>query len=145
MDYPAKQYVTKEIKMLIGNFNIAGVQFVEGYNTGKVYSFALFDDTIIEGDYVLCDTQNGFAVAKVVSIETQESYNGVAVTKEIICKLNFADFEKRKEIRKKATELKAKLDREVKKNQDITIYETVAKNNPAVAEMLKQYKELLNT
>jgi hypothetical protein len=130
------------IVALTGNFKIARVQFLYGYNKDKIYNFALFDNDIVEGDFVLCDTQNGYHVAKVVGIEDVES-SGVAVTKEIVCKVDFSKFERRKEVRKQKVELKTKLDKAIRENQDLILYETVAKSNAQVAELLAQYKALL--
>lgn len=131
------------IMALTGNFKIARVQFLYGYNKDKIYNFALFDNDIVEGDFVLCDTQNGYHVAKVVGIEDVES-SGVAVTKEIVCKVDFSKFEHRKKIRKQKVELKTKLDKAIRENQDLILYETVAKSNAQVAKLLAQYKVLLD-
>ena len=127
---------------LTEDFRIANVRFVDGYNSNKIFSFALFDDEVTEGDYVVCDTQNGYCVAEVVSIISADSY-GKNVTKEIVSKIDFSEFKRRKEIRAKKAELKKKLDKAVKENQDIFLYETVAKSNSVVAELLEQYKALL--
>lgn len=129
------------IVALTGNFKIARVQFLYGYNKDKIYNFALFDNDIVEGDFVLCDTQNGYHVAKVVGIEVKSA--GVTVTKEIVCKVDFSKFEHRKEVRKQKVELKTKLDKAIRENQDLILYETVAKSNAQVAELLAQYKALL--
>ena len=127
---------------LTEDFRIANVRFVDGYNSNKIFSFALFDDEVTEGDYVVCDTQNGYFVAEVVSIISADSY-GKNVTKEIVSKIDFSEFKRRKEIRAKKAEFKKKLDKAVKENQDIFLYETVAKSNSVVAELLEQYKALL--
>lgn len=130
------------IMALTGNFKVARVQFLDGYNKDKIYNFALFDNDIESGDFVLCDTQNGYNVAKVLSVESIES-SGVTVTKEIICKVDFSKFEHRKEVRKQKAELKTKLDKAIRENQDLVLYETVAQSNTQVAELLSQYKALL--
>ena len=127
---------------LTEDFRVANVKFLDGYNGDKLYRFALFDDDVTEGDCVVCDTQNGYCVAEVVSIISADSY-GKNVTKEIVSKIDFSEFKRRKEIRTKKAELKKKLDKAVKENQDIYLYETVAKSNSVVAELLEQYKALL--
>lgn len=131
----------KEMK-LAGNYKIARVKFIEGYNKNKVYNFALFDNEITDGDFVLCDTQNGYNVAQVIGVD--EITNGSAeVAKEIICKVDFSAYEHRKEVRKQKKEIKAKLDKAIQENQDLVLYETVAKSNTQVAELLDKYKALL--
>lgn len=127
---------------LTGNFKVARVQFIDGYNKDKTYNFALFDNNISEGDFVLCDTQQGYNVAKVVGIENVEN-GGVAVTKEIVCKVDFSVYEHRKEVRKQKAALKTQLDKAIRENQDLVLYETVAKSNTQVAELLDKYKALL--
>lgn len=125
-----------------GNYDVAMVKFVQGTNTAKEYAFALFDKCACVNDLVLCDTANGYGVAKVVSIVPQSECNGVAVTKEIICKVDFTDFEKRKELRKQKENLKKQMDKLVADNQELILYQAIAEKNPAMAEMLAAYKAL---
>lgn len=127
-----------------GNYKVAMVRFPEWVNTTKDYAFALFDDTIKKDDFVLVDTTRGFSVGKVSEVKSQVDYDGVTVTKEVVCKVDFADFEKRKENRKKKNALKKRMDAMIKDNQEIVLYEMLAKANPDMAEMLKEYKELSN-
>lgn len=136
-----EKYKGEQIMALTGNFKIATVNFIQGYNTNRKYGFALFDDEIKEGDIVLCDSDNGYNIAKVVGIMTQEEY-GKSVTKEIVCKCDFAPFEKRKAIRKQKVEIKKKLDKAVKENQNLILYKTIAQNNPDVAALLAEYEAL---
>lgn len=138
-----EKYKGEQIMALTGNFKIATVNFIQGYNTSKEYGFALFDDGIKEGDIVLCDCDNGYSIAKVVGVMSQEEY-GKSVTKEIVCKCDFAPFEKRKAIRKQKVEIKKKLDKAVKENQDLILYKTIAQNNPDVAALLAEYEALLS-
>lgn len=138
-----KKYKGEQIMALTGNFKIATVNFIQGYNTSKEYGFALFDDGIKEGDIVLCDSDNGYSIAKVVGVISQEEY-GKSVTKEIVCKCDFAPFEKRKAVRKQKVEIKKKLDKAVQDNQDLILYKTIAQNNPDVAALLAEYEALLS-
>ena len=130
-------------KMLVGNYKVAMVKFVQGTNTVKRYAFALFDDNIGVDDLVLCDTSNGYNVAKVVEIIPKNEYDGANVTKEIVCKLDFTDFEARKENRKKAQQLKVEMDKEIKELQELTLYEMMAAKSPKLKEMLDVYKSLI--
>lgn len=129
---------------LTGDFRIATVKFISGYNKNKEYGFALYDYfTIKVNDYVLCDTQYGYNVAKVVDVMSQEEY-GKSVTKEIICKCDFTAYETRKDIRNKVKMVKKKLDKAVKENQNMTLYKAVAKDNSEVANLLSEYEKLLD-
>ncbi|MBR5604249.1 MAG: hypothetical protein IKW51_08620 [Bacteroidales bacterium] len=128
-----------------GNYRIAMVKYIQGYNASKEYAFALFNtnnDDVVIGDYVLCDTSQGYNVAKVTKIVSQSEYSGCTVTKEIICKVDFTEFEKRKELRKEKEALKKQMDKMVKDNQELFLYQALADKNPEMAEMLAKYREL---
>ena len=125
--------------MVTGNYRIAIVNFLKGSNTTKGYSFALFDSSIAVDDIVLCDTSVGYQVAKVIDIVEQLNYNGADVTKEIICKVDFSNFQKRIEERKRKVELKAKMDAMVKDDKELMLYQMLAEKNPVMKEMLDEY------
>lgn len=129
--------------MLVGNYKIAMVKFVQGTNTTKGYAFALYDNDITVGDLVLCDTSNGYNVAKVEEIISKSDYEGTTVTKEIICKVDFTNFENRKENRAKAVKLKVDMDKKIKEMQELTLYEMMAEKCPELKEMLDIYKDLV--
>lgn len=129
---------------LTGDFRVAKVRFISGYNKDKEYGFALYNYfTIKVNDYVLCDTQYGYNVAKVVDVMSQEEY-GKSVAKEIICKCDFTAYETRKDIRNRVKMIKKKLDKVVKENQNIALYRVIAKDNPEVATLLCEYEKLLD-
>ena len=129
--------------MLIGNYNVAMVKFLQGTNTAKGYAFALFDDDVKVNDCVLCDTANGYGVAKIIEIIPKSEYEGTKVTKEIICKVDFANYENRKENRTKALKLKSEMDKKIKEMQELAVFEMMAEKNPELKEMLEVYKGLM--
>ena len=129
-------------EMITGNYKVAMVKFVQGTNTVKEYAFALFDEYVIVDDYVLCDTANGYGVAKVIDIIAKDEYDG-DVTKEIICGLNFVDFEQRKKNREEAKKLKSEMDKKMKEMQELALYEMMAEKSPELKEMLDAYKGLV--
>jgi hypothetical protein len=128
--------------MVTGIYRVAMVNFLKGTNTTKKYAFALFDSSIGIDDIVLCDTSIGYQLAKVVDIVEQLDYNGTNVTKEVICKVDFTDFNKRAEERKRKAELKAKMDAMVKDDKELMLYQMLAEKNPAMKEMLDEYKNI---
>jgi len=128
--------------VVTGNYRIAIVNFLKGSNTTKGYSFALFDSSITVDDIVLCDTSVGYQVAKVIDIVEQLDYNGADVTKEIICKVDFFNFQKRIEERKRKVELKAKMDAMVKDDKELMLYQMLAEKNPVMKEMLDEYTNI---
>jgi hypothetical protein len=136
-------YGKEDIEMLINEkYNVAMVKFLYGHNLDKEYNFALFDKDVTEGDFVLCDTTNGYSVGKICKIADPSEFK-IKVTREIICKIDLSAFEKRKRIRKEKLELKEKLDAAVAENKDLALYQTIAQGNPEVAKLLEQYKALL--
>ena len=133
----------KEDNMSVtGNYNVVMVNFVNGTNCATKYSFACFDHDIDIGDHVLCDTSRGYHVAKVVDIVPQNEYNGVSVTKEVVCKVDFTEFNKREEMRKRRANLKKQMDKMVEDNKELVLYQAIAEKNPEMAKMLEAYKEL---
>ena len=72
----------------------------------------------------------------------QMDYNGVDATKEVICKLDYSNFEKRKESRKRLGNLKNQMDNIVAQNQNMILYTAIAKENPEMAALLNQYKKI---
>lgn len=125
-----------------GNYRVAMVKFISGSNTTKEYAFALFDNEVDLNDFVLCDTAYGYQVAKVVCITHKDAYDGCSVTKEIICKVNFNDYNHRKEVRKQKESLKKQMDKMVKDNQELILYQAIAEKNPDMAALLETYKSL---
>ena len=131
-------------KMMSGNYNVVNVQFLQGTNTNKCYAFACFDKDIYPDDLVLCDTAHGYGVGRVMSIHPKSEYEGCVVTKEVICKVDFSEFEKRKELRKQKDALKKQMDKMVADNQELILYQAIAEKNPEMAAMLAEYKNLTN-
>lgn len=125
-----------------GNYKVAMVKFISGNNTNKEYAFAMFDENINLNDFVLCDTAYGYNVARVSSIIQKDHYDGSPVTKEIVCKVDFTDFNNRKEARKQKEDLKKKMDKMVKDNQELILYQAIADKNPEMATLLEMYKSL---
>ena len=127
-----------------GNYRVATVKFIQGTNTRKEYSFALFDCDINEDDFVLCDTNMGYNVAKVVRIIPKSEYKGCTVTKEIICKVDFTKFNNRKELREQKDRIKKQMDKMVRDNQELFLYQALAEKNPEMAALLETYQALGN-
>lgn len=129
---------------LTGDFRVATVKFIRGYDKDKEYDFALYDYFIIkENDYVLCFTSYGYDVGKITRIVSQKEY-GKPVTKEIICKCDITAYETRKDIRKRMEQLRTKLNKAVKENQNMALYKAIAKDNSEVANLLSEYEKLLD-
>ena len=128
----------KPMSAVTGNYNVATVKFLTGYNTDKEYIFALFDNTIKVSDCVVCDTKD-YSVARVMSIQPK---GDELPTKEIICKADFSDFLQRKSDRELKTKLKHEMDMLISEDRDLVLYQALADKNPKMAELLNQYKSL---
>ena len=138
-----------EDNMLMGNFKIAKIKFIEGTNTDKEYYYALYDDFIISSDYVVVKSANhGFGVAMVTDIisddcVTQSMRDYCNEGREIIAKFDMVAYEQRVEKRKMAKQLKADMNKKMKEMQELAMFEMMAEKNPELKEMLDKYKELI--
>lgn len=124
-----------------GEYKIAIVNFLTG-KKGRGYAFALFDDAICIGDKVLCDSNGTYAIAEVTDIkENAGDYN---VTKEIICKLDFSSFMKRKKKRERKKHLQDRMDKLVREYKSLDLYKLIAEqtNDEIMKKMLEEYEAL---
>ena len=129
---------------IYGNYRVAIVKFIQGTNTRKEYAFALFDCNVNEDDFVLCDTTMGYNVAKVIRIIPKSEYQGCTVTKEIVCKVDFTNFNNRKKLREQKDKIKKQMDKMVRDNQELFLYQALAEKNPEMAALLEAYQALGN-
>ena len=149
----------EESSMLEGNYKIALCRFLDtktsppsagdwdslvtGEPCGKQYAYAAFpEDEIGRFNYALVIANGDLKVVAVEDIIDKAEWDGADVTKELICRVNPEPYKHRKECRKQAKKLKNQMDKIVKESQSVLIYETLAKNNPVLAAMLDQYKNL---
>jgi hypothetical protein len=119
--------------------NIAKIQFVDGNNT-RTYEYANFDPFLNPGDLcVVMSANHGLGVAKVVEIVDR---NDLETRREVVAKVWTDEYDKRVETRAKASELKAKMQERAKQLQDIALYQMLAKDDPAMMELLSEYQAL---
>lgn len=128
----------------MNHYLIARVTFVKGFNTSKEYAFRLYDTNIRVGDYVLTDSANDFVVAKVVNIISPNNYFGVAATKDIICKVDFSAWNRRKENAAAINKLVTAMDKRVKENRNLSLYRELAKSDPELQNLINQYDNIVN-
>lgn len=125
-----------------GNYRIVEVLFIEGNNTGKSYPYACYDPTIEIGDICVVKTgHHGYSLAKVHEILTSTDEE---VTREIVCKADFSEYNKRVENRKRMAELKALMNARAKQLQDVALFKMLAESDPDMANMLAEYEQRLN-
>lgn len=134
---------SEEFEML-GNYKIALIKFLDGTNTDHVYPYALYEDLQVD-DFVVVQTgHHGLAIAQIAAIETEESNIGgrVECGREVVAKVDFTAFNERKEKAKRLAQLKKDMDKKVKELQSIALYEMLADKDPALKELLDEFKTL---
>ena len=128
-----------------GNYEVALCTFPDSANPEKQYAYALFDCCATIGDLALVRSSNNYGVVRIeniLSMNEHESIGGHPVTNEIICKVDFSGVQRRVEQRKRKEELRKQMDKLVKENQELILYQALAEKSPEMAELLNEYKSL---
>lgn len=111
----------------------------------KDYYYAVFDDgnTYKAGDQVLVSGCNKdvLTIKEILTVPEAEVKNK-NITAEIICRVDTSAYDQRIENRKKAEKLKKDMDAVIKQMDVTKKYEMYAAENPELAALLDQYKEL---
>jgi hypothetical protein len=119
--------------------NTVKVKFVDD-NKFSSNKYANFDSTIATGDMVVLNTPYaGLELATVVEIIDS---NDVGCTGEVVAKVDTTAYDARVANRAKAAELKAKMKERAKQLQDIALYQMLAKDDPAMLELLSEYQAI---
>lgn len=115
----------------------------------KDYYYAVFDDgnTYKAGDQVLVSGCNKdvLTIKEILTVpeaEVKEVKYNKNITAEIICRVDTSAYDQRVENRKKAEKLKKDMDAVIKQMDVTKKYEMYATENPELAALLDQYKEL---
>lgn len=126
--------------IMTGNYRVANVQFIEGNNLELKYRYACYDPSIVEGDIcVVKSAHHGLGIAKVAYfVDTTEE-----LTREIVCKCDFSDYNKRVENRKRMAELKDLMNARAKQLQDIALFQMLSEKDSDMASMLAEYQKLM--
>ena len=129
--------------MNMTGFKYAKVSFMDNGNSVCSQIYALYDEDIVKGDVVVVKTgHHGLAVAKVeeVSETGQTPRNG----REIVCKVDLAAYEARKEKQKRLAELQATMNARVKELQALAVYEMLSEKDEGMKALLDEFKKLSN-
>ena len=122
-----------------------------GYNKVAViemgstdYHFALYDDEIQAGDYVLvtgnCNIQT---IKEIITKEEAKERFNKDITSEVMCKVDLSAYDTRVENRKKAEKLRKEMDKRIKEMDEINKYTMYAEKDEELAKMLAEYRELV--
>lgn len=126
---------------MMGNYRVAEVQFLEGNNTNQKYRYACYDPTIAEDDICVVKTaHHGLSIAKITGFITSDE----ELTREIVCKADFTEYNKRVESRKRLAELRDLMSARAKQLQDVALFKLLAKEDADMASMISEYETLIN-
>lgn len=135
-----KKIEEEKITMLKG-YTAAGVKFLSGSNTDKVYYFANYSPFLCPGDTVVLSTaHHGLALGRVDSVGHPASY--VTDNREIVAVVDMSAYLKRKDDARRLAEITATMNDLVKEYQSTALYELVAEKNPAMRQLLDSYRKL---
>ena len=139
------EIMNNTVNVIPGNYEVALCTFPDSANPEKQYAYALFDFCATIGDHALVRSSSNYGVVRIeniLSMNEHESLGGHPVTNEIICKVDFSGVQRRVEQRKRKEELRKQMDKLVKENQELILYQALAEKSPEMAELLNEYKSL---
>lgn len=117
--------------------NAVKIQYVDG-SAPSSYIYANFEPDLKVGDLcVIQSAHHGLGLARVT--EVIESNNFDISSREVVAKVYDDFYKERVTNRKKAAEIKAKMQERAKQLQDIALYQMLAKDDPEMMELLNAY------
>ena len=120
--------------------NVAVVQFLKDDVAFRTFDYANYMPDLAVGDIcVVMSKSHGMGLAEVVAIKERTECD---LYREIVAKVDTSDYDLRVERRKQAAELKNKMQERAKQLQDLVLYQTLAKEDPNMAQLLKDYLAL---
>lgn len=133
---------------------VAVIEQDNSYHGKKDYYYAIYNDGFEYDRYdnVLVSGANRevLMIKDIITPEEAKERGRKDITAEVICKVDFSEYNKRVEERKEAEErkkevnkIKRQMDKMVEEMDKNKMYESYAKFNPELAAKLKEYKELL--
>ncbi len=129
----------KNMSAITNYVNIAKIQYIDNTKP-SVHSYANFDTGLAVGDLcVIQSASHGIGLAKVTEIIDE---NDVALTREVVAKVDLDYFNERVKVRNQAAQLKAKMEERAKQLQDIALYQMLANDDPDMMKLLKEYQSL---
>lgn len=123
-----------------GNYRIALVRFLDGTNTEREYEYACYDYTIEEMDHcVVMSAHHGIGVAQVIKLIPKDDR---VISREIICKADFTDYNIRCDKRRAKAELEKKMKQRAAELQELSLYKMLAEHDPSMKELLSAYESV---
>lgn len=118
--------------------NIAKIRFLDT-SSSRTYEYANFDPALRPRDLCVAEGTNGKWLAVVEDIVPR---NDVNLQREVVARVDTTAYDERVANRKKAAEIKAKMQERAKQLQDIALYQMLAKDDPAMLELLNEYQAI---
>lgn len=129
-----------KMQKMTGYLNIAVIHFLNDDTPFRTFECANYTpDLAAEDICVVMSANHGMGLAEVVEIKDRTEGD---IFREIVARVDSSEYEHRVEQRKQAAELKAKMQERAKQLQDIVLYQTLAKEDPEMAQMLKDFMAL---
>lgn len=140
---PESTLIESEEIIMYPEFAVAEIRFLDKKETHN-NAYALHDYTIEVGDKVVVSTgHSGFALAEVMSITADPlARKRVTCGREIVCKVDFTQYEVRQTNIQRAKELQAQMNAKVKDLQTLSLYELFAQTDPGMKALLDEFKSL---
>lgn len=130
----------EEMEKLTNYVNVAEVSFLNDNTAFRTFEYANYEPDLAVGDLVVVKSaHHGMGLAEVIDIKERTSND---LYREIVAKVDTAGYNKRVDQREKAAELKAKMQERAKQLQDIVLYQTLAKEDPEMAQLLGDFMTL---
>lgn len=124
--------------------NVAEVQFLDEKVPFRTFEYANYDPTLAVGDLcVVMSAHHGMGLAEVQEIKAAPTED--IFCREIVSKVDTANYTARVEKRKKAAELKERMQERAKQLQDLVLYATLAKEDPEMQALLEEFTTLNNS
>lgn len=135
----------EQMAKLTGYYAVAVVEEESGC-CKRDYHYAVFNDgnTYKAGDQILVSGCNKgvLTIKEILTVPEAKEKCNKDIIAEVICRVDTSAYDQRVENRKKAEKLKKDMDAVIKQMDATKKYELYAAENPELAALLDQYKEL---
>lgn len=136
----AAEKAESKMEKMNNYINVAVVQFLDDKTPFRTYEYANYTNGLLVGDLcVVMSAHHGMGLAEVVEIKDHASED---LCREIVAKVDVSEYDSRVQCRKQAAELKAKMQVRAKQLQDLVLYQTLAKEDPEMAQLLQEFAAL---
>ena len=134
------EIIDNEEDMNMNEVKCVKITFVSDVQAKCRHNFAVYEDEIAVGDYVVVKTAHH---GMCVGIVDELIDTGIAdCGREVVCKFDIAAYAERKEKRKKVAELQRKMSQRFNELQKIAVYEMMAQTDEQMKAMLDELKSL---